>query len=537
MFHTRSAAAQLADNRNHGEVPPAASSPSPEPQQPIAWDFFAADSADEDTSRKSKKRSARGQDLAKSLEVENHERQLLSLQGEVGGRESRLSPETIGEAPATETFSEPRVESPPREISEAEAAASKATDPHRIHILGTNATAKFFAHSLAGITERPPITLLLHTQDLENQWRREGEVIDVIHKGESAVRGGFDTERTNPLPLDKTRLDKTRDKTGLHTTLRPVPLPQFSEPMIHNLIVTTKADATVSALSSLKHRLGRSSTICFIQDAMGVIDAVNTYVFRSPSMRPNYIQAVSTHVLYEDEREFTILDAGYGQCYASLMERSERSYIMANDEDRSYYVPSDLGVDASPGFKIERNSWPIAARYLMRTLARTPILNITAISNEEMLLRQAERLAVDAALGPLSVMFDTPNSGLMSNFYVTKTMRQLLTETCTVLRALPELSRAVDVEWTLEPKRLENILLGILRRTGDNLSKMLQDVRSGQRTEIRYLNGYIVRRATEMNMEAPHNSMAMNIVEAKRKMVKLTQDSYIPFDGGRREED
>ena len=44
--------------------------------------------------------------------------------------------------------------------------ATQTSVPRRIHILGTGSIGKLVAHSLRGIANPPPITLLLHTRSL-----------------------------------------------------------------------------------------------------------------------------------------------------------------------------------------------------------------------------------------------------------------------------------------------------------------------------------------------------------------------------------
>mgnify|MGYP005694111303 FL=1 len=41
--------------------------------------------------------------------------------------------------------------------------------------------------------------------------------------------------------------------------------------------------------------------------------------------------------------------------------------------------------------------------------------------------------------------------------------------------------------------------------TRDNKSSMYQDIMKGQHTEIKHLNGYVVRKGKEMGIGCPHN--------------------------------
>ena len=71
--------------------------------------------------------------------------------------------------------------------------------PKRIHILGAGNLGAFVAHSLAGIPNRPPITLLLHRRQLR-MWEDYGCSIEIITRGMRETRRGFEAEAVRWLP-------------------------------------------------------------------------------------------------------------------------------------------------------------------------------------------------------------------------------------------------------------------------------------------------------------------------------------------------
>lgn len=80
--------------------------------------------------------------------------------------------------------------------------------PKRIHILGAGNLGSFVAHSLAGIPNRPPITLLLHRRQLR-MWEDYDCSIEIITHGMKETRRGFEAEAVSRLlenssvPVDK----------------------------------------------------------------------------------------------------------------------------------------------------------------------------------------------------------------------------------------------------------------------------------------------------------------------------------------------
>jgi len=57
----------------------------------------------------------------------------------------------------------------------------------------------------------------------------------------------------------------------------------------------------------------------------------------------------------------------------------------------------------------------------------------------------------------------------------------------------------------------------VARRTGANRSSMLQDVTRRSRTEVTKINGAIVKKAKELGMEAPCNTMITDMICALEK--------------------
>src|ERR1700748_2078953 len=66
--------------------------------------------------------------------------------------------------------------------------------PRRIHILGTGSIGKLVAHSLRGLPNPPPVTLLLHKGSLYRRWRSGIKQIMLTTNGITVAQKGFDVE-------------------------------------------------------------------------------------------------------------------------------------------------------------------------------------------------------------------------------------------------------------------------------------------------------------------------------------------------------
>ena len=432
--------------------------------------------------------------------------------------------------------------------------ATQTSVPRRIHILGTGSIGKLVAHSLRGIANPPPITLLLHRGDLFQAWQRSTKEITISDDGIEVKRSGYDVEEL-PLRRKQHGIEIKEDEADLYDHNGPKPhelakiyaeqgtsLPGSSdvfaydrldaEPKnreaeeddtIHNLIVTTKASITVSALSNIKHRLTPASTICFLQNGMGVIDEVNEKLYPNEKDRPNYMQGIITHgvnvpqEMPEAKRAFYAVHAGHGTLSLSLIKSSQAKS-----------TPRDLIRAPGDVHDTQSELWASSSRYLIRTLTRTPVLCAVGFTPTELLQLQLEKLAVNSVLNPLTVLLDNRNGSILYNFAITRTMRLLLAETSLVIRSLPELQNIPNVHTRFSAQRLETLVVSVANTTRDNISSMLADVRAGRRTEVEYINGYIVKRGEEMGIKCVVNYSTMQMVMGKSTMTQREVRGEIP---------
>ncbi|KAH6671732.1 ketopantoate reductase PanE/ApbA C terminal-domain-containing protein [Halenospora varia] len=375
-----------------------------------------------------------------------------------------------------------------------------------IHILGTGPIGKYIAHSLSGIPHAPPVTMLVHEPSLLNLWFDEGEAIRVLKHGRIVTRQGIHIE-----PTQKVR--KPRRHGAQEPTQR-----KFSSPsnyMIENLIVTTDAHSTIPALTAISHRIGPTSTICFVQDGLGVVDEVNAKVFPDQHRRPNYALANLSHQIEPTARAFSILEKNPGAISFTALSRGAIETYRTGELQRP--LIRRLDGDWAP------------FRLMTRTLSRSPELSTETVTRLEFQFRQLETIILRAVIGPLSVIFDCSNDKLLYNYNVSRSMKLLLQEIFQVLSAMPELIRAPKARRYLSVGHLEHIVVSAIKRSGRNTSPMLTAIRRGKKTGIEYYNGYIVNRGLELGIRCPYNELIMSLVKAKLAVDNREKELYIPF--------
>lgn len=376
-----------------------------------------------------------------------------------------------------------------------------------IHILGLGTAGKYIAHSLAALPNGPPITLLMHRSQLMQQWLAEGEAIRIWSNGEYHVRTGFRVESSSRYWTTYSGQPHPRFGPNLEYSAEP------SNTVIETLVVTTDAHTAILALSAIKHRIRNSTTILIMQRGLGIIEALNEIIFPDPRDRPNYILGRISHDLTSTDRHFTVVEKEIGEVQFTLMPRDAES------------KEGDLSLTT----KRENFYWSPQARHLARKMLTAPELSSKALSRKWFLSTQLETLVVGSVIGPLSVAFDCSNNHLLYNYHILQNIRLLLDEICPIVWKFPEFANYKTIKTHFTTGRLERIIKYRLRRTGSNTTSMLQAVRAGKQTDIDFLNGYLIRRATELGMDCSKNQMLLHLVKSKQAISNREKIMYIPF--------
>lgn len=404
----------------------------------------------------------------------------------------------------------------------------------RVYILGTGSIGKLVAHALKEGSEEsvPPVTLLLHRPGLLKEFRERGRSITIKTNGVDETRSGFDLELALPQRQDLGKpfpVGLDHDKFDFMT----------SDETIHNLILTVKAPQTVSAITSIRHRLTSDSTILFMQNGMGMVEELNEKVFPDPNTRPNYMLGINSHGVHSMSSTAAV-HAGHGIISLGVLPRSHAAPATEDsaviDKDKSAASSKVLSKDGKRKVSTSNSSstasgdieWAPSSRYMIQQLTRVPVLAAVALSHEQLLMAQLEKLAVNCLINPLTVMLDSRNGDLLHNFALTRTMRLLLAEICTVFQALPELKSQTSIQTRFSPQRLEKMAVTVASKTANNISSMLADSRRGVQTEIEYINGYVVRRGEELGIKCVMNYMLMQMVIGKQQLIGREIENYTP---------
>lgn len=376
---------------------------------------------------------------------------------------------------------------------ETKKAAAKS---RRVHFLGANATALFLAHCLAGMSGRPPITFLMHGQHEIKRFQEEGEMLVLVKDKKAEARIGFDTEYSR----------MTQAEHALKRPLSANPVMAGTDGwIIDQLIVTTPGFVTTKSLLEVRERLRPTSTICFVQEGLGVIEKVNKEVFPDVATRPQYMLGTSSHGLdVHPERPFAIRQFREGS-----MEFST--------------VPS------------HRRFFEKTSSNLLEMLTTSASLQGTGYPYEQFFFRRLEDLAIESMLGSLSVMFGCKQGQLLHNYMISEIADQLSDEICAIARALPEYKNASEKAQKLAarvfyPMTLRSKMFARAAKGKTVTHKMARFTSAGLRTDIQYITGYFLDRAEEVGIDCPTNNVMMHMVRAKQKMHQMEASGFIPLE-------
>ncbi len=116
-----------------------------------------------------------------------------------------------------------------------------------------------------------------------------------------------------------------------------------------------------------------------------------------------------------------------------------------------------------------------------------------------------QKLAVNCVINPLTVFYDCTNGELAEH---RPEIEALSNEVATVMeREGQHTSREGLIDYVLD----------VIRSTAGNTSSMLQDIRAQRRTEIDYINGYVIRRARAQGISTPENSRLYEFIKRKEQ--------------------
>ncbi|WJH33076.1 2-dehydropantoate 2-reductase [Paenibacillus sp. CC-CFT747] len=116
-----------------------------------------------------------------------------------------------------------------------------------------------------------------------------------------------------------------------------------------------------------------------------------------------------------------------------------------------------------------------------------------------------DKLLINAVINPLTGLLSVPNGALLENRESEDLMRRLLQEGVEVLTR----------EGYTADNTIGDRVRTVCRQTAANSSSMLQDLTKGRKTEIEWINGYLLRLADKHGVDLPVNRTLYSLIKLK----------------------
>ncbi|MDQ8037444.1 MAG: 2-dehydropantoate 2-reductase [Pedobacter sp.] len=232
--------------------------------------------------------------------------------------------------------------------------------------------------------------------------------------------------------------------------------------VITHLLVCTKAQLTVSAMTPLLAQLQKGATVLLLQNGMGQEDWLQ-------QERPDIclLTGSSTDGVWRRDRDH-LVQAGLGETFIGAAR--------SGDEAAARALAASL----------QDKHWPVHFDADIRQ-------------------RRWLKLAMNCAINPLTAIYRCKNGELLEKPEALATMLTVCAEVAEVMNAE---GMATDTE------TLFKAVCAAAEKTAANISSMHADVAAGRETEITFINGYVLARAAAHGIAVPTNQSLLNSISS-----------------------
>lgn len=245
---------------------------------------------------------------------------------------------------------------------------------------------------------------------------------------------------------------------------------------IQQLLITTKAHQTEEAYQSILPRIKSDSRIVLLQNGLGVFEKL---IALYPTK--NFFNASTTEGAYIQD-DFHVIHAGKGKTWVGTL----LPYISPSESGAVMDMLKQLDFDIEWTKELEVKLW--------------------------------QKLAANAIINPLTVIFNCKNGELLTNPAAIEVIKKLS----------HEIEALLMVKTISNPNpNLYEFIIKILDKTANNYSSMWQDVHHGRDTEWEFINGYISIESERLKLPCPTNDAIIRrlqqTISAKRAAASTTK--------------
>ena len=352
--------------------------------------------------------------------------------------------------------------------------AAKSPRVHKIHILGDDERSKFIAHALSGVYES--VEMLGWRQSSTSRYRN-------MLKSKSGQRSPLIAES-----VIATQPTSVRD-SNLH---------------IDHLVVSGHGHEAAQAMEAVKHRVNDQTTVCLMNDGLGVLEDVRRSFTEGRDSTPSFMLGHMSHRLVFNRTYDSVRQLRAGQMQVTPVELFKTKDMQQRKvETRGNFVKSLQAVNDLH-------------------LAETPF--------DQWLRFKLPSVIFNAVVEPVCVLLDIPYEGILQNRAAQRTMHQLLEEVVEVVGNMPEIEGSSMVREYVRGKRVQQALFSNIMAKRDAPSRLSLQIQRGLPTDVEFASGYFLRRARLMGLDMKANLFMMDMIKARHSTAMERLNSYIPVE-------
>lgn len=233
---------------------------------------------------------------------------------------------------------------------------------------------------------------------------------------------------------------------------------------IQKVIIPTKAYDALNAFKSIQSKLTDDAVIILCHNGLGTVELITPHL----SANQHLIVSTTTHGSYKNGNEIT--HTGLGTTY--LGTTNQTSEIKAKS------IAAELNRVLAP-------------------VHYSPDLQIILW----------KKLAVNCVINPLTAIYQIKNGVLAEQKYAS--------EISQILKEWHKVALCNDIPVSLT--EMHDGVYDVIRNTAQNNSSMFSDIQAKRKTEIQYINGFLVKAAQNAKIDTPVNHALVNkVLEVER---------------------
>lgn len=269
------------------------------------------------------------------------------------------------------------------------------------------------------------------------------------------------------------------------------------------LLVCVKTFDTVRSLSPLLGKINAKTRILLIQNGMGVVDELYEKVWTTVESRPIIYQGVISHGVWqtiENSNTYNYNHAGLGDL-------------------KICKIPKNL----SQTNKTVEDFEQLKADEVISALVSSD-LKVSTYSYDDLLVYQIQKFLVNCCMNSTTSIINCINYKLDKLPGMLKHFTAVVTEGLNILyQAYPNIQNSPLAKELLTVDKhvafVQHVGFGI---NSKNSTSMRQDVLNCRNTEIDYINGHVVKKATELGLSAPVSETICNLVSIRLDVNRRT---------------